>query len=173
GEEGGFVATTNSEKLPNGKVKGTVVVRVAPDHLDVLVLKLRALGDLKRQNLTANDITKEYTDLDSELRAAKAMQERLMQMIKEGKGQIKDLLAAEKELAVWREKSEKIEGQMRYYDAQVALSTLAISAYEKDVRSASATKQSEQADVGIEAEDVEKARNDAIKAIDDAKGRIV
>ena len=46
-EEGGYVATTNSEKLPNGKVKGTIVVRIPPDHLDTLVLKLRALGDLQ------------------------------------------------------------------------------------------------------------------------------
>src|SRR5438045_9542249 len=31
-EERGFVATINSEKLANGKVRGTVVVRVPPDH---------------------------------------------------------------------------------------------------------------------------------------------
>src|SRR5205807_4780435 len=58
-EEGGYIATTNSEKLTNGKVKGTLVVRIPPDHLDTLVLKLRALGDLKRQNLTAQDVTKQ------------------------------------------------------------------------------------------------------------------
>jgi hypothetical protein len=172
-EEGGFVATTNSQKLTNGKVKGEIVVRVTPEHLDVLVLKLRALGDLKRQNLVAQDITKQYTDLDSQLRAAKAMQERLLEMIKSGQGAIKDLLAAEKELGVWREKIEKIEGEMRYYDSQVALSTLSISVYEKEIKSAAATRQSEQADVGIEADDVEKARADAITALDDAKGRII
>src|SRR5207248_1152286 len=96
-----------------------------------------------------------------------------VEIIKSGYGVIKDLLAAEKGLGVWREKIEKIEGEMRYYDSQVALSTLSISAYEKDVKSAAAAKQSEQADVGIETEDVEKARADAIKAIDDAKGRII
>ena len=60
-EEGGYIATTNSDKLPNGKVKGTIVVRIPPDHLDTLVMKL-ALGDLKSQNLTAEDVTKQYTD---------------------------------------------------------------------------------------------------------------
>src|SRR5262249_8476306 len=38
---GGFIATVNSEKLPNGKVRGAVVVRVPPDHLDTLLLDLR------------------------------------------------------------------------------------------------------------------------------------
>ena len=46
---GAFVATVNSEKLPNGKVKGSVVVRVPPEHLDTLVLDLRReLGKVRR-----------------------------------------------------------------------------------------------------------------------------
>jgi hypothetical protein len=172
-EEGGYVATTNSEKLPNGKVKGTIVVRIPPDHLDTLVLKLRGLGDLKSQNLTADDVTKQYTDTASELRAAEAMQERLLDIIKKSQGQIKDLLAAEKELATWREKIEKLEGEIRYYDNLVALSTLNISLYERDIKQADVLKETESVDMGVETDNVEDSRASAIKAIDDAKGRIV
>ncbi len=161
------------EKLPNGKVKGTIVVRVPPDHLDTLVMKLRALGDLKSQNLTAQDVTKQYTDTASELRAARAMEDRLLNIIKTSQGQIKDLLAVEKELATWREKIETMEGQLRYYDSLVAESTLNISLYERDIKTAATTKEKENVDMGVEAEDVETARTEAIKAIDDAKGRIV
>ena len=96
-EEGGYVATTNSEKLPNGKVKGVIVVRVPPDHLDTLVMKLRA-GRPEASELTAQDVTKQYTDTASQLRA-RAMEDRLLKIIKNSQGQIKDLLAAEKELA--------------------------------------------------------------------------
>ena len=39
--KGGFVDTVNSEKLPNGKVRGSVVVRVPPESLDTLLLDLR------------------------------------------------------------------------------------------------------------------------------------
>jgi hypothetical protein len=171
-EEGGAVATVNSQKLANGKVQGTVTVRVAPDHLDTLVLKLRALGDLKSQNLTAQDVTKDYTDTASELRADRAMEERLLNIIKTSQGQVKDLLAAEKELATWREKIEKAEGEIRYYDNLVAMSTLTISLSERDIKTAAAATESENVDMGVEADDVETARNDAIKLIDDAKGRI-
>jgi hypothetical protein len=172
-EEGGYIATTNSEKLPNGKVKGVIVVRVPPDHLDTLVMKLRALGDLKRQNLTAQDVTKQYTDTASELRAARAMEDRLLNIIKNSQGQIKDLLAAEKELAVWREKIEKTEGELRYYDNLVALSTLNISLFERDIRTPDTAKETENVDMGVETDDVDAQRLAAIKAIDDAKGRIV
>src|SRR3712207_5077815 len=88
-EEGGCIATTDSEKLPNGKVRGVVVVRYPPDRLDTLVLKLRGLGDLKHSRIAAQDVTKQYTDLDAQLRAAKAMEERYLTQIKSGKGTIK------------------------------------------------------------------------------------
>ena len=34
GIKGAFVTTVNSDKLPNGKVKGSMVVRLPPDNLD-------------------------------------------------------------------------------------------------------------------------------------------
>ncbi|HEV8606322.1 MAG TPA: DUF4349 domain-containing protein [Tepidisphaeraceae bacterium] len=173
GEEQGFVSSTNSEKLPNGKVRGTVVVRVPPEHLDTLVLKLRALGDLKSQKISAQDVTKVYYDLESELKAGRAMEERLLNIIKSGKGEIKDLLAAEKELGVYRNKIEKLEGEIRYYNNLVSFSTLSITSVERDIRKAAFASQTEQVNMGIESEDVEKARADALKAIDDAKGRVI
>ncbi len=172
-ENGGYVGTTDSEKLPNAKVKGTVTVRVPPDRLDTLVLQLRGIGDLKSQKLEAQDISKHYSDLDSELRAAKAMEERLLNIIKEGKGQIKDLLAAEKELGNWRQKVEQITGEMRYYDNQVALSTLNITLFERDIRTPATAQETETIDAGVESADVEKARADALKAIEEAKGRVI
>ncbi len=173
GEAGGYVGTTDSTKLPNGKVRGTITLRVPPERLDTLVLSLRALGDLKSQQITAQDVSKEYTDTESELIADRAMQDRLLELIHSGKGSIKELLAAETELAVWRGKIEKAEGQIRYYNSLVSMSTLSITLSEKDIQTPAAAVETETADVGIEAEEVEKARDAALKSIDGVKGRIV
>jgi hypothetical protein len=171
-EQGGFVATTDSDKLPNGHVKGTITLRVPPEHLDTLVLTLRGMGDLKSQKISAEDVTKHYTDLESELRAARAMEERLLEIIKTANGQIKDLLAAEKELGIWREKIEAIEGEKRYLDNQVSLSTLVVSLYEKDIRTPASATESEQVQMSLETEKVDDAYNKALEAIKTAKGRI-
>jgi hypothetical protein len=174
--KGGFIATVNSDKLANGKVRGSVVVRVPPEHLDELILDLRAnlgkSGELKNQRIGSLDITKQYTDLESELKAARAMEERLLQIIKNGKGEIKDLLAVEKELGNWRTRIEKIEGELRYYANQVALSTLTITLYEKEITAPFAIIEREQVQMGIEVEDVDQALQAAQKAVREAKGRI-
>jgi hypothetical protein len=174
--KGGFIATINSDKLPNGKVRGSVVVRVPPDQLDRLVLDLRKeigkAGELKGQKIGSQDITKQYTDLESRLRAARTMEERLLKIIRDGKGEIKDLVAAEKELGVWRTRVEEIEGELRYYNNLVSLSTLTVNLTEKNIRSAAAIDERERVQAGIEVEDVDQAYREALKAITEAKGRI-
>lgn len=172
-EEGGMIGSTESSKLENGKTRGTIVVRVPPENLDRLVTKLRGLGELKTQNISAADVTKHYTDLESQLRAANAMQDRLIQIIKEGKGAIKDLLAAEKELGNWRTKIEQLEGERRYIDSQVALSTLSITLTETNIAQAATLTRTENVNAGIECDDVETARAALLAAIDELGGRVI
>ncbi len=173
---GGFIATINSDKLANGKVKGSIVVRVPPEQLDKFVLDLRKdlskHGELKNQRIGSKEITKEYTDMESRLRAARTMEERLLHIIKEGKGSIKEVLQAEKELGNWRNQIEQMEGELRYWSNLVSLSTLTIHLYEKDIRIAAAVTENERVQTGIEVEDVEKAHQDALKAITEFKGRV-
>ncbi|MBI3854818.1 MAG: DUF4349 domain-containing protein, partial [Planctomycetes bacterium] len=171
-EEAGFVGTVNSDKLPNGKVRGTVVLRCPPERLDTLLLKLRGLGELKSQNIRSQDVGRQYYDLQSRLIAARAMETRLLDIIAKGKGEIKDLLLAEKELGEWRTKIESWEGEKRYFDSQVSMSTLTVTLVEKEIRAPFAVTQTERVNLGLEVEDVEKAHKDALAAVAEAKGRV-
>jgi hypothetical protein len=174
--KGGFIATINSDKLPNGKVRGSVVVRVPPEHLDSLVAGLRKelgkMGELKGQRIGSQDITKQYIDLESRLKAAKTMEDRLLKIIRDGKGEIKDLLLAEKELGVWRTRIEEVEGELRYYSNLVSLSTLTVTLAEKEIRTAAAVTETERVQAGIEVDDVDQALRETLKAVEEAKGRV-
>ncbi len=176
GVKGAFVGTVNSDKLPNGKVKGSVVVRIPPEFLDSLVLDLRKElgkgGELKSVKLASQDVTKQYTDLESRLKAARAMELRLLAIIKDGKGEIKQLLEAERELGVWRTKIEESEGELRYFANLAALSTLTITLTEKEIRSAIGVSENERVQAGVEVEDVDKAYQTVQKEVFDAKGRV-
>jgi hypothetical protein len=176
GIDGAFVATVNSEKLGNGKVKGSVALRVPPERLDALVLDLRKelgkSGELKGQRIGSQDITKQYTDLESRLKAARTMEQRLLLIIKEGKGEIKQLLEVEKELGVWRTKIEECEGELRYFANLVSLSTLTISLTEKEIRVLTGVTETERIQTGIEVDDVDKALQAALAAVSEANGRV-
>lgn len=174
--KGAFIATVNSDKLPNGKMRGSVVVRMPPQNLDKFIFDLRRdlgkSGELKNQRIGSQDVTKSYTDIESRLRAARAIEERLINIIKTGKGEIKDLVAAERELGVWRTKIEEMEGEIRYYNNQVSLSTLTISLAEKEIQTPTAIVVTETVTLRLEVDDVAKSHQIAMKAIDELKGRI-
>jgi hypothetical protein len=177
GIPGAFVGTVNSEKMANGKVKGSVVVRVPPEALDSFVLDIRRDlgkgGELKGQRIGSQDITKQYTDLESRLKAARTMETRLLEIIKTGKGEIKQLLEAEKELGVWRTKIEEIEGELRYYGNLASLSTLTITMAEKEIRTAASLTETERVAAGVEVEEVEKAYRALQAAVSELKGRVI
>src|SRR5262249_22628732 len=115
---------------------------------------------------------KQYTDLESRLRAARTMEERLLQIIKEGKGQIKELLEAEKELGVWRTKIEELEGELRYYSNLVALSTLTLTLVETANRAAGGLTESARGQGGAEVEGGAKTYQALLAAVFEAKGRV-
>ena len=138
-EVGGYVSTVNRQKLSNGKVRGDVTLRVPADNFSRVMDMLRALGDLKNQNVSTLDITKVYVDLQSRKKNAETLEKRLLELI-QGKGEVKDLLEVEKELAKVRERVERITGELKYYTDQITLSTISLILSEKDIEAPSESR---------------------------------
>jgi hypothetical protein len=170
-EERGYVATTNSEKQANGKLRGQVIVKVLPENLDRFLQKVRGLGELKNQTLGTEDVTKGYLDTDARLKNAHVMEQRLIDMLKTKTGKVSDLLQVEKELGRVREEIEKMQGQLKYWDSQVQFATVTISLAEKDMEEPAAFLLKERAQLALYAPDVEKIYND-VKALASPKMQI-
>lgn len=171
-EEKAFVSGVERQSEPNGKVKGTIVVRCPPERLDTLILKLRALGDLKGQSVKSEDITEQFTDIESEFKAAQAMEESFLGIIKSGKGTVKEISDAQERLGEWRTKRIKFENKIRICNDQIALSTLKIMLVEKEIRTAYGITEAETVAMSLETDDVDKTYRDAQATITENKGRI-
>jgi hypothetical protein len=170
-EESGYVATTDSQKQANGKLRGQVIVKVLPENLDRFLQKIRGLGELKNQTLGTEDVTKAYFDTDARLKNAHVMEQRLIDMLKTKTGKVSDLLQVEKELGRVREEIEKMQGELKYWDSQVQFATVTISLVEKDMEEPAAFLLKERAQLALYAPDVEKIYND-IKALASSKVQI-
>ena len=170
-EEHGYVATTDSEKQANGKLKGQIVVKVLPENLDRFLQKIRSLGELKNQTLGTEDVTKAYFDTDARLKNAHVMEQRLIDMLKTKTGKVSDLLQVEKELDRVREEIEKMQGELKYWDSQVQFATVTISLTEKDMEEPAAFLLRERAQLALYAPDVEKIYNE-IKSLASPKVQI-
>jgi hypothetical protein len=170
-EDRGYVATTNSQKQANGKLRGHVVVKVLPENLDRFLQKIRGLGELKNQTLGTEDVTKAYFDIDARLKNARVMEQRLIDMLTTKTGKVSDLLQVEKELGRVREDIEKMQGELKYWDSQVQFATVTISLAEKDMEEPAAFLIKEGSQLALYAPDVEKIYND-VKALASQKVQI-
>jgi hypothetical protein len=160
GDEHGYVATTDSEKQANGKLRGQIAVKVLPENLDRFLQKLRSLGELKNQTLGTEDVTKAYFDTDARLKNAHVMEQRLIDMLKAKTGKVSDLLQVEKELGRVREEIEKMQGELKYWDSEVQFATVTIALAEKDMEEPAAFLLKERAQLALYAPDVEKIYNE-------------
>ncbi len=167
----GYIATTSSEKQENGKLKGEIVAKVLPENLDAFLGKLRGLGELKNQTLGTEDVTKAYFDTDSRLKNQRAMEQRLLEILKKKSDDINDLLAVEKELGRVREEIEKMQGELKFMDAQVQFATVTIQLAEKDLDAAAKYLLKEKAQLALFAPEVERVYNE-IKALASPKVQI-
>jgi hypothetical protein len=167
----GYVATTDSEKQANGKLRGQVVVKILPEDLDRFLQEIRSLGELKNQTLGTEDVTKAYFDTDARLKNAHVMEQRLIDMLKTKTGKVSDLLQVEKELGRVGEEIEKMQGDLKYWDSQVQFATVTISLAEKDMEEPAAFLLKDRAQLALYAPDVEKIYNE-IKSLASPKVQI-
>jgi hypothetical protein len=128
----GYILSSSDYETENEK-GGSIVVRIPQagfssflDELDKLATKIPV------RSIEGQDVTEEYVDLASRLKARQAVEARLLQFMAEAK-KTEDLLKISADLAKVQEEIEQIKGRMRYLDENVSYSTISIMLVEKKV----------------------------------------
>jgi hypothetical protein len=123
---GGYVADSKAERDDEGHEHGTLILRIPAERFAEAISGMAALGTVRSQNVSAQDVTKAYTDLETRLRVKRDTALRLREILKTHTAKLSDVLEAEQALARVVEEIEQAEGERRFYDQQVALSTLSV-----------------------------------------------
>jgi hypothetical protein len=129
---GGYLADSQESRSPHGKLRGSLTLRVPAERFAALLEGLRELGSVQSENVSAQDVTRAYADLETRLRVKRDTIERLRQILATRTAKLADVLQAERELARVVEATETLEGERRFYDQQVALSTVTVELVEPE-----------------------------------------
>ena len=126
---GGFVVTsyvyqTSVDTAGNKIMQASINVRVPAEKLDEALNKIKAMAvTVNSENISGQDVTSEYTDLESHLRNLEAAEAQL-QKIMDGATKTEDVLAVYNQLVYIRDQIEQVKGQMKYYRDSAALSSI-------------------------------------------------
>ncbi|HHX29085.1 MAG: DUF4349 domain-containing protein [Bacillota bacterium] len=129
----GYVETSSTSQTDNDRKEITsffMVARVPAENFDKAVQDLTALGRTTREDITAQDITDTYVDLDARLRNKENQESRLLQIMGEAKT-VGEILQVEGELSRVRGDIESMRAQKMNYDKSVAMSTVTLTIAEE------------------------------------------
>jgi hypothetical protein len=129
-EAGGYVGDESEAEDGYGVRTAYLTCRVPAEKLDALVGRLKELGEVERVQLSAQDITEQYFDLEIRLANQKRLETRLLELLERDTHKLADLLEIEREAARVRGEIEQLEGRKRFWDNQVSLSTLQVELHE-------------------------------------------
>lgn len=120
---GGFVVKKEAERSDEAVLRVDMVVRVPSSAFEATLGELRHRGTVLKESASGNDVTEEFTDTNSELRAKRKLEERLLGIVEASKT-VKDMLEVENELGRVRADIEKLEGHARYLSDRAAFATI-------------------------------------------------
>ena len=131
---GGFTVSSSLYKTQtlNGSevFEAQVTIRVPAQRLDEAMEKIKAMtGDAKKftlnENVSGQDVTKEYTDLQSRLRNLEEADAKLSEFY-ENAANTEEALSIYTQKMQVTEQIEVIKGQIKYYDESSKLSAISV-----------------------------------------------
>jgi hypothetical protein len=135
----GSVDNDNSGKDYNEAVFRNLTIRIPNVHFDAFIAEVsKGVRFFDVKEITATNVTEEFVDISARLKAKKALEERYLQLLSKA-NKISEILEIEKELAAIREEIEAKEGQLKYLQSQVSMSTVSIEMYTENASGNSAT----------------------------------
>ncbi len=128
---GGYVANLSSTAETGSARDVNVELRIPAKQAPAFVDEARKLGKVVEETRTTEEVTAEYVDLQARLKAAKAAEQRLVELLGTRTGKLSDVLEVERELARVRSEIESMQGQTNVILHQVNYATVKVELSEE------------------------------------------
>ncbi|WP_186668266.1 DUF4349 domain-containing protein [Sporosarcina sp. BP05] len=133
GEYGGYIVESNVHRESEESVSARLTVRIPEKHFQTFLMDAEGeAAEVLTRNVTGEDVTEQYIDLESRVKSKRTVEERLLVFM--GKAEkTEDLLKISSDLSKVQEEIELIVGKIKYLENQTSFSTIEIAMYENRV----------------------------------------
>jgi hypothetical protein len=114
---GGFLAKRDD---------ASITIRVPVARFFEVIKRIEKMGDMVHRNVSAEDVTEQFRDIEVRLKNARAVRDRLEQLLQKA-AKVEESVIIEKELARVTQDIEQMEGRIKYLKDRAAFSTITVS----------------------------------------------
>lgn len=132
----GYVSDLRTWRV-NEQLAASITLRVPADSFDEARERIKDLAtELENENVSGQDVTEEYVDLEARLHNLQVAEEELLELLDSAQETHRDadsILAIYREITNVRQQIEQIQGRMQYLENASSLSTLTINLTPEEV----------------------------------------
>ncbi|GGC74372.1 hypothetical protein GCM10007216_01210 [Thalassobacillus devorans] len=128
-----YIIEANVHKMEQGQRSANIRIRVPQENFRPFIDDLGSYSDnIDSRNISGRDVTEEYVDLESRLKAKEKIEERLLTFMDDAE-KTEDLIQISQDLERVQEEIETIKGKMNYLENQSDFSTVSLTITETKV----------------------------------------
>lgn len=130
---GGYIVESNVYQEDDQTSSGKMIVRIPEKNFEKFLVDAEGeAAEILERNVTGQDVTEQFVDLQSRVKSKRAVEERLLEFMSNAQ-KTDDLLKISSDLATIQEEIEVMVGKMKYLENQTSFSTIELSMYENRV----------------------------------------
>jgi hypothetical protein len=123
-DNGGEVFSSNFYESPKNIKSGSITVKVPVADFEKTFSELKKIATLVVQESTSGqDVTEEYTDLQSQLKNKQAEEQQFVQILGQAQ-KIQDILDVTRELSRVRGEIEQMQGRIKFLNSQTDMASI-------------------------------------------------
>lgn len=122
---------SENEQNTTYSITNYMVIRVLNRDFDSMVNKLLTVAsNVNSKNVTAEDVTAQFVDIQSRLKSKKEIEKRYLDILQKA-SKVSDILEIEQKLGEIREEIEAKEGELKFLSDQVNYSTINLNFHQE------------------------------------------
>ena len=130
---GGYIVESNIYQDDAQSASGSMVVRIPEKHFETFLTDTEAeASKVLERNVTGQDVTEQYVDINSRIKSKRAVEERLLAFMKNAE-KTEDLLKISADLSKVQEEIEVLVGKVKYLENQTSFSKIELTLVENRV----------------------------------------
>jgi len=120
----GYLSNIQVSQDEHGVRQANITLRAEASRFDEALEAFKSLGTVKHEEISVEDVTRSYADLEARFANKRTCAGRLREIIQTRAGKLSDVIEAEQALSEITEQMESMEAQKRSMDNQLSYSTI-------------------------------------------------
>jgi hypothetical protein len=127
----GYIGELNTTTPTDGARNLTATLRIPSGKMEAAIAELKMLGHVDLEQQSGDEVTKEFVDRDARIKNSEATEQRLLAVLRDHTGKVKDILEAEQEIARVRGEIEQMQADQRELKGRVDFATVQLTVAEE------------------------------------------